>query len=296
MLDKGRSPFIAVWLLLLATHILLYGCSATVKEQRQLPELTGRLEILPGTVALETLSIPSEEVLQHGALLRYTPIEISGTHARFSTEGIEPSIGQSAAIRIVGEGLLGGLPENQAKIFTVRYWIPFAQLNDARKRFPHLMEEQILRHPEGKQGLEVLNWTFRLVLLPDRDNKAFRLMTDSLAYYLPLPETQEQEELAADKGTGKPGAVPVFIGFLYRYPQYAQQNWQQHNVIFDYAIAFNDKGKSVGKPQLSNWLPLQPDSANSPYSIEIAVAEITSEPEQFLKKLQEFILGVKNII
>lgn len=281
---------------LLLISALLSGCSGGAKPEAPLPQMKGTIEVIQGTVPLSTLSIPTSGALPQGLVLQFSPVEFPGSQVRLRWEGIKQPVGQTAAVRIVGEGVLSAIPEDHVKTLLVRYRVPFDSLKQARAHFPDLRESQLLKSDTGSAQVEVLNWSFRLVILPAGDAKAFRVMADSLHYYHPASVAKESDDPLENDSAPKATRTPVLIGFFYRYPQYEAQASQQHNVIFDYTIDSKDGSESVGKPQLSNWIPLQPDSHTAPYSIEIAVAEITSEPEKFLPVLRDFIKGVKDIL
>lgn len=271
-----------------AAMLLVSGCASTGAQATQLPVVKGRVELVPGVIDANQIQQPSIEMMASGSAFLFSPVEFPGHKARLGLEEITSPLGQNVAMRQVGEGLLRDIKPGQAKTFRMRYQTTFGSLQQAKTRFPQLPADQFIQVTrEGKDTIEVTYWEFRMVLVFSSDRKAFRVLIDNINYYHPTPD-QHDESLQETEGK-----LPVLVSFAYMFPDYTQHTSRQINIVFDYLVDLK-AGTFRGKPQSSNWISLQDNAESSPYSIEIAVAEI-KEKKTFYLKVPEWIKSIREL-
>lgn len=282
--------------IILVLVLLLPGCASMGSKNVPISDIKGRMELENGVIEASKVNQPTTEILSHGSAFLFSPVEFSGHKVKLGLEEITSPLGRNVALRQVGEGLLQGIQPGQAKTFNIRYQASFDSLQQAKERFRDLADEYFVEvESKGKKKIEVTNWKFRFVMLFSSDRKAFRVMLDDIQYYHPSPDPEEefQREDTQGEGNEENGRIPVLISFAYLYPDHSRNIVSQTNVVFDYLIKLDD-GKYLGKPQFSNWIPLQDKAESEPYSIEIAVAEIRKKEEFFLK-IPEWIKSIRNL-
>lgn len=277
--------------LLTVTILLLTACASLETQNIKLPVLKGQMELDSGAIDAKEISLPTTEILAGGSAFLFTPVEFAGHRVKLGLEEITSPLGHNVALRRAEEGLLQSIKPGQARTLDVRYQTRFNSLEQAKEKFPHLSDEVFIPVNRGGQDvIEVTNWKFRFVMIFSSDRRAFRVLIDNIDYSHPF--LNESGELQHDQEMD--GKIPVLISFAYSYPDVVQHVIKQTNIIFDYMIEL-DKGTYQGKPQLSNWIPMQDDAETAPYSIEIAVAEIRKK-EEFLLKIPEWIKSIRSLL
>lgn len=239
------------------------------------------------TIKRSLLNLDATQIMQSGRILKPSPLELVDIGKSLALVQLAAKLNVVAYVRNDGEGVLGAIKNDRAAYasgITLRRHIVYPDMESVVKDFPHV-DAATLRHFIQTDGprVELTKWEVSFYWIQSRDGKAFRLFMVNPTY-LDHWYGEESEDSAATK---KPfNALAIFS---YRYPDQTEGRLHITSVIFDMTVS-TSKGVYRGAGQSSGWLPLQLNSRNGPYSIQIGIIEASN-----FKSFFERIGGVSGI-
>ena len=246
--------------------------------------LDGETTLKVSYQTLKSVKLDDSAVLQEGELFLFTPVEIQASKTRFMLDSIELPKGRYAGVRDAGTGFLKP-KSRKVKVYEVAYLVKHPSEKHAIDSYLALPESKVRSvTTAGKQHYVVDHWAFKVALIPSKDNSAFKVALYDFEYFLPKNDAENKDI-----------TVPVIISVIYRYPDSNDDSFRQTSIMYEYVIQTSN-GVFSGKPQLSNWLRTQQNPLSDPYSLEIVVAELIIENEEFYEVLLKWVKNIRSLI
>ena len=232
------------------------------------------------SVRRSDLELEKPQVLNSGAILKRSPMEMVNIQKYPALIQLATKVNVVADIRWDGEGVLSGSLKGTSKLapgIRVARKIVYSNMEKVRADFSHIdpqtLDKFTRTHPDG---IELTKWDLSFYWIQSKDGKAFRIFMDQPRFLDHMtPEASE-----ADKPAEPIYALAVFS---YRYPIPEERRLHITSVIFDMTIKTKE-GVYVGRRQSSGWLPLQPNTKDGPYGLQIGIIE-ASNFQSFFERL-----------
>jgi len=247
--------------------------------------LDDRVTLKNAAIKRSALNPEATQLLSSGSILSRSPLELVGAGNNLTLAQFATKINVVAYVRKDGEGILASLKKEGATVapgFTMGRRIIYPNRESAQKDFPHIAPDTLDKFIQIENSQIILTkWELSLYWIQSRDGRAFRLFLDQPRYLNHInPDAAESD--TADNGPPSNSGNALAV-FSYRYPVHKQGQLHNTSVIFDLTI---DTSKETywGTRQSSGWLPLQPNTKNGPYSIQVGIIE-ASNIQSFFERI-----------
>jgi hypothetical protein len=229
------------------------------------------------SIKRSALKLEEAQIINSGNILNRSPLELVGSGKNLALAQLATKVNVVAYVRRDGEGILASFKKggtNFAPGFTMGRRIVYPNRESIQKDFPHITPATLDKFIQIKSSRAVLTkWEVSFYWVQSRDGRAFRIFMDQPRYLNHVKPIETDPYSTEDAPTVTLGNALAI--FSYRYPVYKEGRLHITSIIFDLTIDANE-GAYWGGRQSSGWLPLQQNTKNGPYSLQIGIVEASN--------------------